>query len=149
MFTEGMGMPMCHKCEWNGKGSEKCLTCKDTLSTPCNKGRCHVSIDAGGGQTLGDVEAERARVVAMRSSRRTDFGGLAVSPCCEDAVRRMLGVIMSLDDGQLILFMGLMRGESLRRYARRVGIGKSTASKMLRVMVAVHPELSWRMVNNA
>ena len=131
----------CHKCPYNGKRSEMCFKCRDTLSTPQNSGRTFVSLDGGYGENIAATEGLRVE----HGSR------LAVEPCCEDAVRKMLAVIMSLDDGQLSLFMGLMRGESLRGYARRVGIGKSTACKMLRLMVGGHPELGFlrRMVNNA
>jgi len=116
-----------------------CLDCRDTITNPQNSGKTFLSFD-------------NAENIASTAVKRVEQGvSLSISPCCEDSVRKMLGVIMSLSEEQLSLFMGLMRGESLRGYARRVGIGKSTASKMLRVMVAVHPELSFlrRMVNNA
>ena len=108
-----------------------CLACADTITTPQNSGKNFVSFE------------EAADLASLAEKPVGQGVGLDVSPCCEDAVRRLLGVVMSLDEGQLSLFRGLMRGESLRGYARRVGIGKSTACKMLRVMVEGHPELGF------
>ena len=121
----------CHRCVYNGKGSEMCLACTDTISTPQNAGRSFVSVEGAGD------------LVSLGVRPLEGGGGLGVSPCCEDAVRRLLGVVMSLDEGELSLFRGVMMGESLRGYARRVGIGKSTACKMLRVMMDGHPELGF------
>lgn len=49
-------MPECHRCEHSGRGRVNCLACAGPAETN-HKGRSHVSLDAGGPQTLGEVDA--------------------------------------------------------------------------------------------
>lgn len=109
-------MPECHKCKYDGKGLAVCLTCK--LSTgPNNKGRSHVSLDAGN------------RDLVMRYSLDPpEQESLKLDDCCLDAVMSVLKSLQDMDDDDLSIIMAIIRGESLSQWARSRNLTRAAAS---------------------
>ena len=122
-------MPECHKCEHDGKRSEACLTCRGAAETN-HKGRSHVSIDAGGAQTLGEVEAARAEIAARRFIRRGKVGTEAA-----EVVR----VMLSLSVKDFALVKALLAGKSMADVAREDGKTRAAVSDRVRKLVGRHP----------
>ena len=119
-------MPECHKCVHNGKGSEACWTCKGPAETN-HKGRSHVSIDAGGAQTLGLVQAS----VTIRGGHDDTVS--------EDA-RHLLAALLGLLPEEFLLIKRLLAGRSMADIAREDGLTRAAISDQVRKLVEQHPE---------
>lgn len=64
-------MPECHKCSWNGKGSQHCLSCKETPQNLVNYGKTHVSLT-----TMPDFETITTRIVDFLPEENSDYDKL-------------------------------------------------------------------------
>jgi len=123
-------MPECHKCPHDGKGSDACITCGGAAETN-HKGRSHVSIDAGDGQTLGEVEASIAAVWRGWEGERFP----EVSP---DAVK-VAAAFLSMDDAEFALVRSLMSGKSMSDVAREEGVTRASVSWRVKRLAGRHP----------
>lgn len=121
-------MPDCHKCPYNGKGSARCLTCRGPADTN-HHGRNHISIDAGDGQTLGEVEASAA------VDRHADEYRPEISP---DAAR-VAAMMLDLDCDEFVLVKALIRGRTMADVAREAGQTRAAVSARLKRLVERHP----------
>ena len=108
-------MPECHKCEWDGKQSKRCLKCKGPAETN-HKGRSIVSLDA-------------------KDGREFDFA-LPVGSISDPvrAVADTLRSLLQLDPvtQRLIMRMMLAPDQSLTCTATRMGLSLSAAHGRLK-----------------
>lgn len=147
-------MPECHKCRFNGKGSVACLSCKGPDEEhgvghgSSRLARGHMmSIDAMG-EASGTIDHNRA---APQIRPLGDYLPHAREYNCtdeqEDAVRRALGCLAKMDDRLVLLFVGLMRGNTVTAVARKLGLSRKTLYEHIKDLHATSPELAailWR-----
>jgi hypothetical protein len=130
---------LCHSCEFDGKGMDVCLTCKDTCKKQYNKGRAHVSLDAESGNMSEAAKAVRNR--ALLSSR---FDIRRYLPdCCASTAEMLIYLFTELDEHHLCVVMAVLRGESLTDYANRKRVSVAAVSQMLQRIVDGHPKLEF------
>ena len=142
-------MPECHKCKFNGKGSVACNSCKGpdeehTIGHGSSRdARGHmVSLDAMAAAS-GTIDHNRA---APKIRPLGDYLPTAAAFHCtdeqEDAVRRALAVLAKMDDKLVLLFLGLIRGNTVTAIARRLGISRKTLYEAIGHLARTSPELA-------
>ncbi len=142
-------MPECHKCRFNGKGSVACLSCKGPdedhpighSSSRDARGRI-VSLDAMAAAS-GTLDHNRA---APKIRPLGEYQPTAAAFQCtdeqEDAVRRALAVLAKMDDKLVLLFLGLVRGNTVTAVARKLGLSRKTLYEHIKELQAKSPELA-------
>lgn len=123
-------MPECHRCPYNGKGDPICLTCSGPPETN-NKGRSHISMDAGeGAQTLGEVEAALARH-GRESGEGEGYDGHDPAEVAR--------AFMALSVEEFGLVRALLAGKTMTKIGRAEGVTKAAISARLKALVERHP----------
>jgi len=88
-----------------------------------------VSIDAGGGQTLGEVEASTA-----------DCRRRAESLCrASEEALAVARVMLELSAGEFLLVKALMGGKSMAEVAREAGQTRAAVSHQVKMLVMKYP----------
>jgi hypothetical protein len=108
-----------------------CLTCHGPPETN-HKGRTHISIDAGDGQTLGEVEASHA-AASRNAGNAEDIPG--ISPDAE----RVASAFLSLDADDFALVKALLAGRSMADVARDAGLTRAAVSARCKRLAARNP----------
>lgn len=108
-------MPLCHQCRWNAEPptAEKtaaCTACKGPGKWLTNKGRVHVSIDAGGAQTAAEVEASLQR---LKADAEADAEALPLPECCRQTALTLLDYMDGLTGQELKVLVEVAHGASL------------------------------------
>lgn len=126
----------CHKCPY--RGTARCLSCPADQPLS-HAGQTFVSLNAGGAQTLGEVEASlRASPVDEEDEEEYDERSVAYGE--RQGALKLLLYLERLDPGEVsILLMALT--SSLSDIARRSGQHRATISARWRRLVEKHPEL--------
>ena len=121
---------LCHQCPYDGKPEARvCLQCKDTADSRYQDGQSIVSLDALGGSVNRRMASPKARL------------SLDVGECCDDALWRMLGVLMGLCDRDRNLVFHVLKGGSLRKFGLKHGVSKQAVHDSIRGMASGHVEL--------
>lgn len=139
----------CHKCRFNGKGSVACLSCKgpdEKHSMGHNSSRLArgnvVSLESMA-DASGTIDHNQA---APNIRALGDFQADAPVFNCSDeaemAVRRALDVLAKLDDKLALLFLGLVRGNTLKQVAARLGLSRNALYEALKTLRKRSPELA-------
>lgn len=125
-------MPECHKCEYNGTGNPICLKCKGPSNNQYNRGQVHVSLDC-----------ENRDQIEKRVFQPAECVELKLDDCCQDAVTRLLAVLVQLSDDDVLLVLALMRSNTLTAHGRVNGLTRSAVCWRLKQLTEQHPELSF------
>lgn len=125
-------MPECHRCEYNGTGNPICLKCKGPSNNQYNRGQVHVSLDV-----------ENRDQIEKRVFQPAECVELELGDCCQDAVRRLLAVLVQLTDADVLLVLALMRSDTLTKHGRVNGLTRSAVCWRLKKLTEQHPELSF------
>lgn len=142
-------MPECHKCRYNGKGSVACLSCKG----PDEK---HAIGHGSSREARGNVVSLESMATASGTLDRNqaapniralgDYQADAPNFNCSDdaemAVRRALDVLAKLDDKLALLFLGIVRGNTLKQVAARLGLSRNALYEALKTLRKRSPELA-------
>ena len=131
-------MPECHRCQHNGTESPACLKCRGPAETN-HKGRVFVSLDSGEKRQTG-AEVEAAMQVAAYEP--PDVEVVALPDCCLDTARRLLGVLLELEDDDLHLLRHRLAGGTLADFGGDVEITRQGAHARWNRIVARHTELA-------
>ena len=142
---EDPATPLCHQCEWNDRPASDaktraCVECPGPGAWLTNKGRTHVSVDAGGAQTAAEVEA----------SMQTRAGdGVAFDPdapeyraAMEQGAMRLLLYFKALTKEQVVLIWHLLNSGSLAAAAAELGRTRAMLSHLWRELLKDRPELA-------
>lgn len=139
----------CHKCRFNGKGSVACLSCKGPdekhaighTSSRLARGNM-VSLEAMA-EASGTIDHNKS---APKIRALGDYQASAPAFNCSDeaemAVRRALEVLAQMDDKLALLFLGIVRGNTLKQVAARLGMSRNSIYEALKALRKSSPELA-------
>ena len=126
----------CHKCPY--QGTQRCLSCHPTDKLT-NKGQTFISLDAGGAQTLGEVEAALSTVGADDPDDY-EIDERSYSEGERQGALRLLQYFMALDPAEVSLLL-MSLAQPFAQTAREIGVDRSALSHRWRKLVKKHPEL--------
>lgn len=141
-------MPLCHQCSWNDRPPSDakraaCLACPGPGDWLTHKGAVHVSIDAGGAQTAGEVEA------SLQRRAEEDGGDTAIDvddpdtrAAMELGAMRVLLYFKALTKEEVVSLWLVLHYASLADAAEDLHRTRAMVSHLWREVVARRPELS-------
>lgn len=141
-------MPECHKCEFNGKANDACLTCVGASEHAYNKGRSHVCIDNITGTDYEprtfDICISDSKKDNTTSELNNDGAGESNRSVIHDVLHRFL----TLTPRQLLV-VGMkyqaLRTENgrpnFRDIGKELGITKQASRKLFLTAIDDFPEL--------
>lgn len=135
-------MPLCHNCEYNGKADSHCLDCAGPSDTPYNKGKTHLSIDAGDVQTLGAVAASRQKQQqnADIDAQAAELDEASVEFGMHVGALRVIQYFCDLDPAEVSLILMSLHN-NLANIGRECGLTRAAISLRMQKIVEKHPEL--------
>lgn len=132
--TGQMSPRSCHRCKWNGKGSDICLKCPGPAEES-NKGQSFVHLDAM--PAPGEFLESRMRT---RHVSQKDGAGvtLELTADLEQSLMLILSSFMGMEDAELVIFRHLYHGDDFEKIAKVLKVSKQCVSKRVFEMAHKH-----------
>lgn len=118
-------MPDCHSCPHDGKKDQACIEC----TGPCNNNN--------GGQTF--VSADL--IFNLTAPTVAPTPELNLNPCCCDAVRLMMSMLLNTNDVDRTLIFHVLCGGTPTSWAKERGVTKQSAFARVKRIVGQHPPM--------
>ncbi len=144
----------CHRCKYDGKADNHCLSCVDTLNNPNNQGISFVSFEALEKVRSLDEMLDKSSAFTLQKhpweiaimheeTENKENGFLAVPMSIEQACRKLLAVFSQLTDTEIRTVLDLNRNMTLEEIGKERGTSRQAVHERIKRIVKKHSEFSF------